>query len=80
MHGFDSDGSARNAEGQVFDWWTTETKQNYNETQTCFINQMDKFEYRCLKGNGPLTISENFSDNMGFHLAFEAFRRLVDKG
>ncbi|KAL3307132.1 hypothetical protein Ciccas_014362, partial [Cichlidogyrus casuarinus] len=49
MHGFDLQGSARNAEGQVFDWWTTETKQNYNKTQTCFINQMNKFEYRGLK-------------------------------
>ncbi|KAL3310809.1 hypothetical protein Ciccas_010618, partial [Cichlidogyrus casuarinus] len=80
MHGFDSDGSAKNAEGQVFDWWTTETRQNYNKTQTCFKNQMYKFEYRGLKGDGILTIGENFSDNMGFHLAFKAFRRLVDSG
>ncbi|CAL1261356.1 unnamed protein product [Larinioides sclopetarius] len=67
-HGFDSEGSKRNASGEMFNWWTDETKQIFEKKADCFINQYNDYGL-----DGKRTLAENIADNGGLHQAYKAF-------
>lgn len=36
-HGYDDEGSQRDSNGNLIDWWEPETKQKFLEKAKCFI-------------------------------------------
>ncbi|KAF8785573.1 Endothelin-converting enzyme like protein [Argiope bruennichi] len=68
-HGFDScKGSKRNASGELFNWWTDETKQIFEKKADCFIKQYNDYGL-----DGKRTLAENIADNGGLHQSYKAF-------
>ena len=68
-HGFDDQGSQRDGEGNVVDWWQPETKEKYQAKIKCMIEQYGNYTVD-IKGkkvplNGILTQGENIADNGG---------------
>ena len=68
-HGFDDQGSQRDGEGNVVDWWQPETKEKYRAKIQCMIDQYGNYTVD-IKGkkihlNGILTQGENIADNGG---------------
>lgn len=67
-HGFDSEGSKRNASGEIDNWWSKETKQIFENKSDCFVKQYNKYGL-----DGRQTLAENIADNGGLQQAYTAF-------
>ena len=68
-HGFDDQGSQRDGDGNVVDWWQPETKEKYRAKIQCMIDQYGNYTVD-IKGkkihlDGILTQGENIADNGG---------------
>jgi len=81
-HGFDDQGSQKDGEGNLVNWWEKITKQRYNERAKCMIDQYSEFSVNVdgeeINVNGINTQGENIADNGGFKEAYRAYQRLVD--
>lgn len=82
-HGFDSLGSKFNSKGQLADWWTPSTKDQFNKKTQCLKDQYNGFNVTIGKNstlpvNGDGTIVENIADNGGIERAFEAWQMYVE--
>merc|ERR1719481_248399 len=80
-HGFDDQGSQRDGEGNLVDWWEPETKKRYLEKAQCIINQYTNYTVEVngesLNLNGINTQGENIADNGGIKEALLAYNRLA---
>eukprot|EP00088_Acartia_fossae_P063834 TRINITY_DN7820_c0_g1_i2.p1 TRINITY_DN7820_c0_g1~~TRINITY_DN7820_c0_g1_i2.p1 ORF type:complete len:771 (+),score=167.12 TRINITY_DN7820_c0_g1_i2:291-2315(+) len=80
-HGFDDQGSQRDGEGNLRDWWESDTKNNYLEKTKCIIEQYGNFtvevDGETLNLNGVNTQGENIADNGGYKEAIRAYERLT---
>jgi len=80
-HGFDDQGSQKDGEGNLVDWWEPETKQKYLEKAQCIIEQYGNYTVQVegeeLNLNGITTQGENIADNGGIKEAFRAYERIV---
>jgi len=82
-HGFDDQGSQRDAEGNLVNWWEKATKERYSANAKCIIDQYSKFSVN-IEGedflvNGINTQGENIADNGGFKEAYRAYQRMVSQ-
>jgi len=80
-HGFDDQGSQKDGEGNLVDWWEKETKDKYNKKAKCIIDQYGNYTVE-VKGetinlNGVNTQGENIADNGGFKESLRAYERLT---
>merc|ERR1712226_1583615 len=68
-HGFDDQGSQKDGEGNLVDWWEAETKKRYLEKAQCIIDQYANYtvevEGETLHLNGINAQGENIADNGG---------------
>ncbi|KAI8378901.1 hypothetical protein BD560DRAFT_388888 [Blakeslea trispora] len=79
-HGFDNSGRKYDGNGNLVDWWTSETSSKFDERTTCFVNQYSKFnitgpDNKIVNVNGNLTLGENLADNGGASAALAAYRK-----
>jgi membrane metallo-endopeptidase-like protein 1 len=82
-HGFDDQGSQKDGEGNLVDWWEPETKERYLEKAQCIIDQYANYtvevEGETLNLNGINAQGENIADNGGVREALLAYNRLVNR-
>lgn len=73
-HGFDSEGSKYDKDGNKKDWWTISDKLIYKEKQNEFITLFNNYQTNSgFIVNGEQTITENMADHGGIVTSFEAF-------
>ena len=73
-HGFDSQGSRFDANGNLRHWWTDKDKQAFAERADKLIAQYSQFDVLPdLKVNAKLTLNENIGDLAGLRLAYYAY-------
>jgi len=74
-HGFDDEGSQFDADGNLHDWWTADTKKKFAAATKCIQDQYSKYEaVPQVHLDGKLTSGENIADNGGVKLAYEAYK------
>lgn len=82
-HGFDDQGSQKDGEGNLVDWWEPETKSRYLEKARCIIEQYGNYtvevEGETLYVNGINSQGENIADNGGVKEALLAYNRLTER-
>lgn len=74
-HCFDDEGSKFDGQGLVRDWWTSQTRKQFEERTKLLIEQYDAFSP--LEGihiNGKQTVGENIGDLTGAEVAYEAYQ------
>jgi len=72
-HGFDSDGSHFDAQGNVNNWWTELDREEFGKRAQCLEEQYSAYTVvGRLKVNGTSTLNENIADNGGLRLAYMA--------
>ncbi|XP_078346187.1 endothelin-converting enzyme 1-like isoform X2 [Oculina patagonica] len=77
-HGFDSQGRLFDKNGNVNDWWSYSSTQNFLERAICLVNQYNNYEVFGKNIEGQQTINENIADNGGIKLAYDAYQAWVD--
>jgi putative endopeptidase len=79
-HGFDDQGRQFDAAGNLRDWWTPKSAEEFNKRSKAVVQQYN--EYEPLPGlhvNGELTQGENIADIGGLKLAYAALQKALDK-
>ncbi|XP_055715890.1 endothelin-converting enzyme 2 [Phlebotomus papatasi] len=75
-HGFDDSGRHFDKNGNIRQWWTNKTIDEYENRTSCFVKFYNNYylpevsEYI----NGELTLGENIADNGGLREAFYAYK------
>jgi len=78
-HGFDDQGRQFDATGNLRDWWTKQSADEYDKRRKAVVDQYS--EYEPLPGmhvNGELTQGENIADLGGVKLAYAALQKALD--
>ena len=82
-HGFDDQGSQNDGEGNLVDWWQSETKQQYLEKTQCVIDQYSNYTVKAgeemLNVDGKNTQAENVADIVGVKAALRSYMRIVKR-
>ncbi|XP_046742992.1 neprilysin-2 isoform X2 [Diprion similis] len=80
-HGFDDQGRQFDKEGNLVDWWESETKERYLEKAECIIYQYGNYTVESvgLNLNGINTQGENIADNGGIKEAYLAYKDWVKR-
>lgn len=80
-HGFDNNGSQYDAHGNLNNWWSSETKEKFDEKAQCFIDQANgyKIESLGLYVDGVKTLEENLADQGGVKLGMIALESILSK-
>ncbi|KAF5280978.1 hypothetical protein FQR65_LT14902 [Abscondita terminalis] len=75
-HGFDDMGKQINTEGDLQNWWTEKTSDEYRRKAECIIHQYSNYtsEKLNLSLNGIITLGENIADNGGAKIAYETYQ------
>jgi putative endopeptidase len=79
-HGFDDQGRQFDADGNLRDWWSPKSAEEFKKRSQAVVNQYN--EYEPLPGmhvNGELTQGENIADIGGVKLAYAALQKALDK-
>merc|ERR550517_983299 len=80
-HGFDDQGSQKDGDGNLVDWWEPETKEKYLEKAQCIIDQYGNYtievDGETINVNGINTQGENIADNGGVKEAYRAYQQYV---
>ena len=79
-HGFDDQGRQFDANGNLRDWWSKKSADEYNERRKAVVAQYNAYE--ALPGlhvNGELTQGENIADIGGLKLAYAALQKALAK-
>ncbi len=72
-HGFDDSGSQFDAQGNLRNWWTEKDRQQFDQQESCFVNEYDSFvAVDDVHVRGKLTLGENTADNGGLRIAHMA--------
>jgi putative endopeptidase len=79
-HGFDDQGRQYDAVGNLRDWWSKASSDEYDKRRKVVVDQYSAYEP--LTGqhiNGELTQGENIADIGGVKIAFMAFKKAMAK-
>ncbi|XP_076804432.1 endothelin-converting enzyme homolog isoform X1 [Clavelina lepadiformis] len=77
-HGFDDIGGTYDKNGNINNWWTEKSKNNFKERAQCIIDQYSAirlFPYIDQNLNGKRTAEENIADNGELWQAFMAYKQ-----
>ncbi|KAI4578925.1 hypothetical protein MJT46_000293 [Ovis ammon polii x Ovis aries] len=81
-HGFDDNGRNFNKDGDLVDWWTQQSADNFKDLSQCMVYQYGNFSWDLANGehlNGINTLGENIADNGGIGQAYRAYQNYVKK-
>ncbi|XP_028817626.1 neprilysin-like isoform X5 [Denticeps clupeoides] len=81
-HGFDDSGRNYDKDGDLKDWWTPSSTQEFQELSKCIVNQYGSFSWDLANGqnlNGNLTLGENIADNGGIRQSYQTRRVLPEE-
>ncbi|KAJ7382376.1 hypothetical protein OS493_035437 [Desmophyllum pertusum] len=78
-HGFDNSGRIFDKDGNVNNWWSALSFRGFSSRTDCLSRQYSEFDVYGQKINGNQTLNENIADNGGIKLAFNAYKKLVEK-
>ncbi|XP_057612964.1 neprilysin [Chionomys nivalis] len=81
-HGFDDNGRNFNKDGDLVDWWTQQSANNFKDQSQCMVHQYGNFTWDLAGGqhlNGINTLGENIADNGGIGQAYRAYQNYVKK-
>jgi putative endopeptidase len=79
-HGFDDQGSKYDAEGNLKQWWTAETRKRFEARVAVLEEQFNGYTaIDSMHVNGSLTSGENIADLGGLSIAFTALQNVLDK-
>ncbi|MGI9087576.1 MAG: M13-type metalloendopeptidase [Chthoniobacterales bacterium] len=79
-HGFDDQGRQYDAQGNLRDWWSKASSDEYNKRAKKIIEEYAEFEpLPGLHLNGELTQGENIADIGGVRLAYMALQKALAK-
>ncbi|PSN50285.1 Endothelin-converting enzyme [Blattella germanica] len=76
-HGFDNSGRKFDKVGNLRQWWSNATVDEYVKRTKCFIHQFDTYKLDILKVNGTKTLPENLADDGGLRAAFMAYQNVL---
>uniref|UniRef100_A0A1W7RA36 Neprilysin n=1 Tax=Hadrurus spadix TaxID=141984 RepID=A0A1W7RA36_9SCOR len=68
-HGFDTKGSKRDSIGNTRNWWSDESKREFESRADCFVQQYNSYGV-----NGSRTLEENIADNGGLKQAYLSYK------
>ncbi|KAF3827244.1 hypothetical protein GH733_002730 [Mirounga leonina] len=75
-HGFDDNGRNFNKDGDLVDWWTQQSANNFKDQSQCMVYQYGNFSWDLAGGqhlNGINTLGENIADNGGIGQAYRVW-------
>jgi endothelin-converting enzyme/putative endopeptidase len=78
-HGFDDQGSRSDGQGVLRDWWTEESRANFDARTDALADQYSEFSP--LDGefvNGRLSLGENIGDVGGLSMAYRAYQLYLE--
>ena len=79
-HGFDDQGRQFDAVGNLRDWWSKKSAEEYDKRRKAVVDQYSSYEpLPGLHLNGELTQGENIADIGGVKLAYAALQKALDK-
>lgn len=79
-HGFDDQGRQYDAVGNLRDWWSKASADEYDKRRKVVVSQYAAYEpLPGLHINGELTQGENIADIGGVKIAFMAFKKAIAK-
>src|SRR5881398_930448 len=79
-HGFDDQGRQFDAAGNLRDWWSKKSADEYNKRRKAVVDQYSAYEpLPGMHVNGELTQGENIADIGGVKLAYAALQKALDK-
>ena len=78
-HGFDTKGSAFDKHGNLKNWWSAKSFQNFQTKSECVVSQYGKYQIEGVHVNGLKTLAENIADNGGIRVSFQAYQSLLEK-
>ncbi|XP_059218296.1 neprilysin-2 isoform X2 [Stomoxys calcitrans] len=80
-HGFDDQGRTFDLEGNLLDWWQSDTQKAYLEKAKCIIEQYSNYTDRQtgMNLNGINTQGENIADNGGIKESYIAYKKWKDQ-
>ncbi|MDT8409670.1 MAG: M13 family metallopeptidase [Wenzhouxiangellaceae bacterium] len=79
-HGFDDQGSKSDADGKLRNWWTDESRANFEQLTAILVEQYNGFEpIEGMNINGELTLGENIGDIGGLAIAYHAYHAYLDE-
>jgi putative endopeptidase len=79
-HGFDDQGRQFDEVGNLRDWWSKQSAEEYDRRRKAVVDQYS--DYQPLPGkhiNGELTQGENIADIGGIKLAYAALQKALDQ-
>ncbi|XP_055452721.1 neprilysin isoform X2 [Psammomys obesus] len=71
-----------NKDGDLVDWWTQQSANNFKDQSQCMVYQYGNFTWDLAGGqhlNGINTLGENIADNGGIGQAYRAYQNYVKK-
>ncbi|VDM56365.1 unnamed protein product [Angiostrongylus costaricensis] len=78
-HGFDDQGSQYDKDGNLHNWWSSQSLEAFDKRRRCIVEQYGNYVVpkTTYKVNGKLTQGENIADNGGVKEALRAYRKYV---
>lgn len=77
-HAFDDQGSRSDGDGRLRDWWTPQSRQEFERRTAGLVDQFNAYEpLPGVKINGRQNLGENIGDLGGLTIAYDAYRRFV---
>ncbi|XP_046730460.1 membrane metallo-endopeptidase-like 1 [Silurus meridionalis] len=81
-HGFDDHGRNFDKDGNMFNWWSNFSTEQFEEQSKCMIQQYGKYSWKLAGGqnvSGITTLGENIADNGGVRQAYKAYMKWVER-
>jgi putative endopeptidase len=80
-HGWDDDGRKYDGYGNIKDWWSPETKAQFETKSACYVEQANAYpiivEGKTFTVNGAAIITENLADQGGVKLGYVALEKIL---
>ncbi|KAK6182937.1 hypothetical protein SNE40_010509 [Patella caerulea] len=73
-HGFDNIGRKVDKYGNLHNWWSNSSSEQFTEKSNCMKDQYSNYSVGGTQLNGEYTLSENIADNGGIKFAYMAYK------
>ncbi|KAJ8371263.1 hypothetical protein SKAU_G00112910 [Synaphobranchus kaupii] len=81
-HGFDDNGRNFDKDGNMYNWWSPFSAEQFKDQSQCMVHQYGNFTWK-LAGeqnvSGISTLGENIADNGGVRQAYRAYLKWVER-